>query len=104
MSFTNAQIEGIIAASIVGAILVGAVSSGFMGLREKNVNMGETFRTVGRSIMGDKPDHNSLKVQGSSSISEVSTKASSLFSNNDGKGEGTKRNKKKNKRKTRGRK
>lgn len=37
MSFTNAQIEGIIAASIVGAILVGAVSSGFMGLREKTL-------------------------------------------------------------------
>ena len=103
MSLDNAQIKGIIAACIVGAVILGVFGSGASSLKEKNVNFSEAARTIGRSIMGNKPELNSPKIQGSSSvsdaISDVSSKASSIFS---GKSGGSKRNKKGSKRKTKG--
>ena len=56
MSFNNAQIEGIIAACIVGAVFLGAIGSGSVSLYQKNVNFGETFRTIGNSIRGIRPE------------------------------------------------
>jgi len=57
MSFDNAQIKGIIAACIVGAVFLGAIGSGSVSLYQKNVNFGETFRTIGNSIRGFRPEN-----------------------------------------------
>jgi len=109
MTYNNAQIKGIIAACIAGAVILGVIGSSASSLKKKNVNFGEAARTVGRSIMGNTAKIKSPGVQGSSTvsdaISEASDKASNLFSSSgSSRGGGTKRNKKGCKRKTKGRK
>jgi hypothetical protein len=71
MAFTRAQIEGIVAASIVGLIFIGAIGSSAINLKQKNVNFGEATRTIGRSIMGNTTKANSPLRQGSSSVSDA---------------------------------
>ena len=87
-----------VAACIAGAVILGVIGSAATSLKEKGVNFSEAGRTIQRSMMGKNTKRNSPGVQGSSSvsdaISEVSDKASDLFSSSGSKGGGTKRNKK----------
>jgi hypothetical protein len=110
MAFTRGQIEGIVAASIFGLILLGAVGSSVVNLKNKNVNFGEATRTIGRSIMGNTTKANTPLRQGSSSVSDavsdlVSETESILGSSSSSKGGGSRRKcKKGGRRKTKGRK
>ena len=110
MAFTRAQIEGIVAGSIVGLILLGAVGSSVTNLKAKNVNFGEATRTIARSIMGNTTKANSPLRQGSSSVSDaisdvVSETESILGSSGSSRGGGSRRKcKKGGRRKTKGRK
>ena len=110
MAFTRAQIEGIIAGSIFGLILFGALGSSAVNLKKQNVNFGEAARTIGRSIMGNTTKANSPLRQGSSSasdaVSDLVSETESIFGSSSGSKSGGSRRKckKGGKRKTKGRK
>jgi hypothetical protein len=46
MAFTNSQIKGIIAACIVGAVILGSIGSGATSLKKKNIGFSEAVRGV----------------------------------------------------------